>query len=110
MTSVPGYDRQEPVQVDVAHLLSVLHLPNHLLQLALTRAVTKTPHYGPDLSDINLNIVTHSCIWILTFTNCFVVLVVKHLKGLHHLVVKLCGQDLLAPLVLALGIKGLHGF
>ena len=43
-------------------------------------------------------------------TNCFVVLVVKHLKGLDHLVVKLCGQDLLASLVLALRIKGLHGF
>ena len=43
-------------------------------------------------------------------TNRLVVLVVKHLEGLHHLVVELRGQDLLASLVLTLSIKRFHGF
>ena len=51
---LPGYDWQEPVQVDVAHLLSVLHLPDDLLQLALAGAVAQAPHNCPDLPDINL--------------------------------------------------------
>ena len=26
----PGHDREEPIEVDVAHLLGVFHLPDHL--------------------------------------------------------------------------------
>ena len=51
---LPGYDGQEPVQVDVSHLLRVLHLPYDLLQLALTGAVAQAPHNCPDLPDIHL--------------------------------------------------------
>ena len=54
MSSVPWYDGQEPVQVNVSHLLSVLHLAYDLLQLALAGAVAQAPHYRPDLPDINL--------------------------------------------------------
>ena len=54
VSSVPGYDGQEPVQVDVSHLLGVLHLADNLLQLALAGAVAQAPHYRPDLPDINL--------------------------------------------------------
>ena len=98
--------------MDVSHLLRVLHLPYDLLQLALAGAVAQAPHYRPDLPDINLKIcgVLMGKISIAAVTNCFVVLVVEHLEGLHHLVVQLRGEDLLPSLVLALRIKGLHGF
>ena len=46
---LPGHDRQESVQVNVPHLLGVLHITYHLLQLALTGAVAQGPDDCPYL-------------------------------------------------------------
>ena len=46
---LPGHDWEEPVHVDVTHLLGVLHLTDHLLQLALARTVAKGSYDGSNL-------------------------------------------------------------
>ena len=92
---LPGHDREEPVHVDVAHLLGVLHLTDHLLELALARTVAQGSNDGSYLEregrKISIRFRTN-----LSHVNCFVVLVVKYFKSLHNLVVNLSRQDLTA--------------